>query len=164
MKKEFSKAWKSSKRPGKQRKYVANAPLHIKRKFLNANLSKDLRKKHNKRSISLRKGDVVKIMKGKFKGKRGKITEINLKNSKIIMEGIQVKKQDGSKANIKLQPSNLQIIELNIEDKKRLKNEVKSTKKIKQESSPDSTPTTSSTISQTKQKSKEDAPKKTKST
>jgi hypothetical protein len=80
------------------------------------------------------------------------------------MEGIQVKKQDGSKANIKLQPSNLQIIELNIEDKKRLKNEVKSTKKIKQESSPDSTPTTSSTISQTKQKSKEDAPKKTKST
>ena len=54
----------------------------------------------------------MKIFSGKFKGKTGKILEINLKKSKIIVEEIQVKKQDGSKANVKLQPSNLQIIEL----------------------------------------------------
>ena len=121
MKKEFGKNWKSSKQPRKQRKYLANAPLHIRKKFISANLSKDLRKNHKKRSIPLRKGDVVKIMRGKFKGKQGKITEISLKNLKIIVDGIQTKKQDGSKVNVKLQPSNLQIIELNTEDKKRLK-------------------------------------------
>ena len=121
MKKEFNKSWKSSKQPRKQRKYLANAPLHIRKKFISANLSKDLRKKHGKRNIPLRKGDVVKIMRGKFKGKQGKITEISLKNLKIIIDGIQTKKQDGSKVNVKLQPSNLQIIELNTEDKKRLK-------------------------------------------
>ena len=43
-----------------------------------------------------------------------------MKISKVIIEGIQVKKQDGSKANVKMIPSNLQIIELNLEDKKRL--------------------------------------------
>ncbi len=62
MKKKFSDKWKASKLPRKQRKYLANAPLHIKRKFLSANLSKELRKKHGKRSIPIRKGDTVRIM------------------------------------------------------------------------------------------------------
>lgn len=121
MKKEFSKNWKSSKQPGKQRKYLANAPLHIRKKFVSANFSKELRKSYKRRNIPLKKGDVIKIMRGKFKGKQGKVTEVKLKTSKIVVDGIQIKKQDGSKANVKLQPSNLQIIELNTEDKKRLK-------------------------------------------
>ncbi|MDO8623011.1 MAG: 50S ribosomal protein L24 [archaeon] len=121
MKKKFSTHWKASKQPRKKRKYLANAPLHLRKKFVSANLSKELRKKHGKRNIPLRKGDNVKIMRGKFKKKQGKILEINLKKSKVIVEGIQVKKQDGSKTNIRLEPSNLQIIELNLEDKERMK-------------------------------------------
>ncbi|MEK6844882.1 MAG: 50S ribosomal protein L24 [Nanoarchaeota archaeon] len=112
MKSKFSTNWKASKHPRKQRKYRANAPLHLRKKFVNVNLSKELRKKQNKRSIQIKKGDKVKIMRGGFKGKVGKILEVNIKKSKVIVEGIQVKKQDGSKVNIKLQPSNLQIIEL----------------------------------------------------
>jgi large subunit ribosomal protein L24 len=119
MKKEFSKKWKSSKQPRKQRKYLANAPLNLRKKMVSANLSKELRKKHEKRNIPLKKGDIVKIMRGKFKKQRGKILKIDLKLSKVIVEGIQAKKQDGSKVNIKLQPSNLQIVELNLDDKKR---------------------------------------------
>jgi large subunit ribosomal protein L24 len=122
MKKKFSTAWKGSKQPRKQRKYLAKAPLHIKRKLLSVNLSKDLRKKVGKRNVVVRKGDNVKVMTGKFKGKTGKIIQVFTKKSKVTMEGIQVKKQDGSKANIKLQPSNLQIIELNLDDKKRISN------------------------------------------
>ncbi len=119
MKKEFSKHWKSSKQPRKQRKYLANAPLHIRRKFLSVNLSKELRKKYNRRNIPVRKDDVVKVMRGRFKGKQGKVLEVNLKTSRVVVEGIQIKKQDGSKADVKLHPSNLQIIELNLDDKKR---------------------------------------------
>lgn len=121
MKKKFSTAWKSSKQPRKQRKYVAKAPLHIKKKFVGVNLSKDLRKKHGKRNLPIIKGDVVKIKRGKFKGKQGKVLSVKLKMQKITIEGIQVKKLDGSKVNVNLRPSNLQIIELNLEDKKRLK-------------------------------------------
>ena len=132
MKKHFSKHWKSSKQPRKQRKYIANAPLHIKRKLLNVNLIKELRKKYGKRNIEVRKNDVVKIMKGKFKNKQGKVIAVNIKKLKVIVEGIQVKKQEGSKANVKIHPSNLQIIELNLDDKKRIKklNEKKVEKKI----------------------------------
>ncbi len=132
MKKQFSKSWNSSKQPRKQRKFRANAPLHIKRKFLTANLSKELRKKHNKRNIGLRKGDKIRIMRGEFKNKEGKITEIKTKKQRIFVEGIQKKKKDGSKINIPLSPSNLQIIELNLEDKKRIQSISKETKIIKE--------------------------------
>jgi large subunit ribosomal protein L24 len=121
MKNKFSKHWKASTQPRKQRKYTANAPLHIKKKMLSTNLSKELRKKFKIRNIEVRKGDTVKIMRGKFKKKTGKIIEVNVKISKVKIEGIQVKKQDGSKANVRLWPSNLQIIELNTDDKKRMK-------------------------------------------
>ena len=121
MKNKFSKAWKASKQPRKQRKFIANAPLHLKRKLLSCNLSKDLRKKYSRRNIEVRKGDLVKIMRGKFKTKQGKVLTTKIKKLKIIVEGIQVKKQDGSKVNVPLRASNLQIIELNMEDKKRIK-------------------------------------------
>jgi len=119
MKKEFSTAWNSSTQPRKQRKYLANAPLHLRKKFVSVNLSKDLRAKHSKRNVPVKKGDTVKIMRGKYAKKQGKVTKVNLKTSKIIIEGIQVKKQDGSNVNVGLRPSNLQIVELNLEDKKR---------------------------------------------
>ncbi len=132
--KEFVKSWKSSKMPRKQRKYLAKAPLHIRKKLVSVNLSKDLRKKYGKRNIPLRKGDSVRIMRGKFKKQKGKVLEVDLKKIKIIVEGIQVKKQDGSKVNFKLRPSNLQIIELNLDDKSRVKKlEESKSKEIKQE-------------------------------
>src|SRR3989338_176397 len=46
MKNKFSTKWKESKQPRKQRKYRANAPLHLRKKFVNVNLSKELRKKY----------------------------------------------------------------------------------------------------------------------
>jgi len=132
MKKKFSTTWKSSKQPRKQRKYRANAPLHLRKKFVNINLSKELRTKYERRNIQVKKNDIVKIMRGKYKGKKGKVLEVKLKLSKIIVEGIQVKKQDGSKANVKMQPSNLQIIELNLEGRKKLiKKEIKTKETLK---------------------------------
>jgi large subunit ribosomal protein L24 len=137
MKNKFSKHWKASTQPRKQRKYTANAPLHIKKKMLSTNLSKELRKKFKIRNIEVRKGDTVKIMRGKFKKKTGKILEVNVKTSKVKIEGIQVKKQDGSKVNVRLWPSNLQIIELNTDDKKRMKRMNKETKEEKKTESKD---------------------------
>lgn len=133
MKKEFSTAWNSSKQPRKQRKYRAKAPLHIKRKLLSVNLSKDLRKKYNRRNAVAVKGDTVKVMNGKFRKQTGKILQVFTKISKVTVEGIQVKKMDGSKVNLKLQPSNLQITELNMTDKKRFAEHKTENKKTNKE-------------------------------
>jgi large subunit ribosomal protein L24 len=141
MKTQFSTSWNASRKPRKQRKFRAKAPLHIKRKLLGAALSKDLRKKHGTKSIAVRKGDTVKIMKGKFKGKQGKIIDINTKYLKVYIEGIQVKKQDGSKANVPVRPSNLQVIELNLSDKKRIKTKKSEEKSQKKEKAKEDTKT-----------------------
>jgi large subunit ribosomal protein L24 len=135
MRKEFSKAWKASKQPRKQRKYAANAPLHIKRKKLTVNLSKELRKGNGKRSKIVRKEDKVKIMVGKFKGKTGKVTGIFTKIGKVEIEGIQVKKQDGSNVLVKLQPSNLQLIEMAERTNKKATNKEKTEKQDKNKDS-----------------------------
>jgi large subunit ribosomal protein L24 len=129
MKKEFSTTWTGSSQPRKQRKYIANAPLHRKRKLLSVNLSKDLRAKHNTRNVVIRKDDKVKIMRGKYAGKEGKVLEVLIKQLKVYIENIQTKKQDGSKVNVPLKTSNLQIIELNTEDKKRFGKIIETPKK-----------------------------------
>ena len=119
MKKEFSKAWKASKKPRKQRKYRVNAPLNIKRKFLSAHLSKELIKQYSTRNIPLRKDDKIKIVRGQFKGKVGKIVKVLTKKSKVNVENIQTTKNDGTKTYYPIDPSNLIITELNLTDKKR---------------------------------------------
>jgi len=117
--KHFSKHWKGSIKPKKQRKYRKNAPLHLKTKMLSANLAKDLRKKHKTRNVPLRKGDNVKIVRGQYKKRTGKIDRVDKKEARVYVEGIEFIKKDGSKAKIPLQPSNLQITILNMDDKKR---------------------------------------------
>lgn len=121
MEKEFSTQWVASKQPRKQRKYIAKAPIHLKKKLSSVGLSKELRAKYSKRSVVIRKGDEAKVMVGSFKGKQGKVVNVNTKRQIVVIEGIQRKKQDGSKVNVKLKPSNLQIIGLNVDDKRRIK-------------------------------------------
>jgi large subunit ribosomal protein L24 len=118
MKKEFSKEWIASSQTRKQRKYRANAPLHIKRNFLASNLTKELRKKHGMRNVEVRKGDNVKIMRGEFKKKTGKVADVDIKMTRLTVEGLQRKKKDGTKINIYFHPSNVQITNL-AEDKQR---------------------------------------------
>jgi len=121
MKNEFSKTWKSSTQPRKQRKYRVNAPLHLKNVFMSAHLSKELIKKYGKRSIVVRKGDTVKAARGQFKGKSGKVEKVSRQKERIFVNGMDIAKKDGSRSMYPIHPSNLIITELILDDKKRVK-------------------------------------------
>ncbi|MCH8003477.1 MAG: 50S ribosomal protein L24 [Nanoarchaeota archaeon] len=121
MKTKYSSSWKKSKQPRKQRKYRRNAPLHIKQKFVSSHLSKELRKKYKKRSLNLRKGDSIKVTRGQFKNKSGKVDEVSLKKTSVYISGIEIVKRDGTKARYPIHPSNLIITEVNMDDKMRNK-------------------------------------------
>jgi len=69
--KEWSSSWKSSKQRRKQRKYIYNAPLHVRRKLMVSPLSKELREKLGKRNVVVKVGDKVVIERGDFRGKEG---------------------------------------------------------------------------------------------
>lgn len=120
MKKEFSSYWTGSRQVRKQRKYRYNSPLHAAHKLMSATLSKELRKKHQRRNFPVRKGDLVRVMRGAFKKKEGKIDRVDLKKKKASIEGIQKIKKDGSKISVLFDPSKLMIKELVIEDKERI--------------------------------------------
>jgi len=133
MKKEFSRAWKSSKQPRKQRKYVHNAPLNIKRALMSCNLSKALRNIYKRRSFKVKVKDRVKVLRGENANKTGEISKISFKDSKVYIVGIARKKVNGTEVQIPFHPSNLQITELDLKDTKREKAIKRTQKKEKKE-------------------------------
>ena len=105
-----------SRQPRKQRKFLFNAPLHIRRKFLSAHLSDDLITKYKRRSFPIAKGDTVKVVRGDFKGHTGKVAEVDLKRGVVKVEGVLITKADGKRVMRPLHPSNLIITKLNLTD------------------------------------------------
>jgi large subunit ribosomal protein L24 len=109
----------SSHKPGKQRKWRQDAPLHRRRKMVGSTLSRELRGKYNRRNIPIRRGDKVKIMRGEFRGVEGEVTRVDLKNYKIYLEGVNIKKSDGTDVERVVDPSNVMIMDVYMEDKQR---------------------------------------------
>ena len=103
----------------KQRAYVRNAPAHIMGDFVSAHLSKELRQKYKCRSLRLRVGDKIKVMRGAFRNKTGKVERISVSGQKVYITGIELTKRDGSKAMRPIHPSNILIQEPDISDKRR---------------------------------------------
>lgn len=110
---------KSSK-PGKQRKYVRFAPLHVRRKLIASHLSDELRKQYGVRALPVKKGDDIVVMRGKFRKRAGKIARIDTGKYRVYVEGVVAKRTDGTERQAGLHASNLLVTKLNLDDKKRL--------------------------------------------
>ncbi|MEM3786406.1 MAG: 50S ribosomal protein L24 [Nitrososphaeria archaeon] len=109
----------SSTKPSKVRKRVLNAPWHIKNKMLNARLSDELRLKYGVKTVRVRKGDSVKIVRGEFAGVEGKVTSVDLKTGRITVEGVFRENIRGEQVPVKIHASKIIITSLNLEDKLR---------------------------------------------
>ncbi len=136
--KTFSSSWKRSTQRRKQRKYRYNAPLHVRQKLVHVHLSKDLRQKHGTRAMQVRKGDKVKVLRGKFRKQEGKVERVLLKRGLVYVTGMEYTKKNGTKVPVPFQPSNLMIVALDMADKRRKagkekvqKQQEQSTKKAK---------------------------------
>ena len=125
VKTSFSTSWKRSIQTRKQRKYRYNAPLHVKQNLLHVHLSSELKKKYGIRNTQVKKGDKVRILRGQFKKKEGKVERVNLKQEKVFITGIELIKKEGTKVPVALSPSNLLVIDLDLTDRKR-KNKLES--------------------------------------
>lgn len=116
----WSSSWNSSTNPSKQRKYRENAPLHVKDKLVSVNLDRELRDELGTRSIKLRTGDRVEIMRGDEAGSSGIVNGIDRQDETVFIDGIEVERQDGSKSQKPFDPSNLQVKALNVDDPERV--------------------------------------------
>ena len=62
---------------------------------MSGHLSKDLKTKYDVRSIPVRKGDTVKVVRGTFKGREGKVTTVYRKKWCVHVEKITREKVNG---------------------------------------------------------------------
>ncbi|MDD3042073.1 MAG: 50S ribosomal protein L24 [Methanosarcinaceae archaeon] len=108
-----------SKQPRKQRKARYNAPLHQRQKYMGSRLSDELTKEYGTRTAAVVKGDTVKVMRGDFKGKEGKVQSVSLKDGTIAVDGVISTKVDGTEVARPIYPSNIMIMKLEMKDPRR---------------------------------------------
>ena len=96
-------------------------------KNVSVHLSKDLISKYGVKNFPIRKGDIVRIVRGDAEkdeklnivGKEGKVIKILTDKGKVIIENINISKADGKMKPRKIDPSAIVLTKLILEDKKR---------------------------------------------
>ena len=116
---------KGSKKPKKQRKQMLASSLKERKRFLKAHVSKELKKELGKRSVTVKKGDTVKVMRGEHRKASGKVIGIDSKAFRVFIEGLKVKKSDGTEKPLGIQASNVMITDIDRNDEKRFKKKAK---------------------------------------
>lgn len=93
----------------------------MKRKSNNicSNLSSNLKKEYNRKSLRIVKGDSVKIMRGEYKGVEGKVEKLNTVKGRLSIEGVQREKIKGGQVKVQIHASNVRIMSLHLDDKYR---------------------------------------------
>lgn len=86
---------------------------------MRAPLSEELRERYGTRTSSLRKGDTVIIMRGDYKGHEGKISSLDLSKMRVTIEGVTIKKMDGTTRPATIKPSKVMITKLDLSEKRR---------------------------------------------
>lgn len=87
--------------------------------MIHSTLANNLREEYRRRSIRVIKGDNVRVMRGEYNGIEGKIEKVNTQRGTLAIEGIQREKVRGGNVKVQIHASNVKIIGLNLDDKKR---------------------------------------------
>jgi large subunit ribosomal protein L24 len=109
----------SPKSPRKQRKQVLDSPLHANRNKLKCRLDEFLQEDYGLRSLVVKKGDLVKVMRGQFRDTEGKVVGVDYKNTRVHLENATVTKADGKETSVPIHPSNLMLVKLELDDERK---------------------------------------------
>jgi len=108
---------KPVKDPRKQRKRLYNAPAHLRHKLMAAPLAPELISSKGVKTLPVRKGDTVRVMRGDHTGFEGKVNRVDLKRYRIFLEGLTREKVDGTNIFVSVHPSKVMIKNLKLDDK-----------------------------------------------
>ncbi|MFX1481653.1 MAG: 50S ribosomal protein L24 [Promethearchaeota archaeon] len=109
----------SSKSPRKQRSRVRNATIHERKGMLKCRLDEFLQEEYGLRSLVVKKGDLVRIMRGQFRETEGKVTSVSYKQGRVFLDNATITKADGKEASVPVHPSNLMLVKLELDDERK---------------------------------------------
>ncbi|MEM4250334.1 MAG: 50S ribosomal protein L24 [Candidatus Bathyarchaeia archaeon] len=92
-------------------------PAKRKDTLMRSNLSRRLRERYGVRSVTVRKGDTVKILRGDFAGIEGKIIETDRKNRRVTVEGVTREKVSGEQVRVPVHVSKVTVTSLDMSDR-----------------------------------------------
>ncbi|QLC32918.1 50S ribosomal protein L24 [Halarchaeum sp. CBA1220] len=105
-----------SEQPHKQRTRTENAPLHKRQKQVRAHLAEDLREEYDQRRVRVNAGDTVEVMRGDDAGEEAEVTDVDLSDAVVYVDGVTVEAADGEEVPRALDASNLRVTELDLSD------------------------------------------------
>lgn len=79
----------------KARKAYFSADTEARRSLMTSHLDKELRVKYGVRAVPVRKEDEVKVVRGDFKGREGKVTAVYRKKFVVHIERVTKDKANG---------------------------------------------------------------------
>jgi len=104
-------------KPSKQRRLAALATEKDLQRQMRGNLSEKLREKYGIRSVSVRKGDTVKILRGDFAGIEGKVIETDRRSQRVTVEGVTREKVSGEQTRVPVHVSKITVTSLDMGDR-----------------------------------------------
>lgn len=103
--------------PKKVKKKIFEKGHFYFRKLLRARLSDALREKYRRRTLTVRKGDTVKVLRGDFKNIEGKVTAVYPEEGRVAIEGVTREKVKGGTVQLRIHASKVMLTNLNLDDK-----------------------------------------------
>ena len=92
---------------------------HRRDKMLGAALADELREQYKKKRVRVVKGDSIMVIRGEYKGRGGKVDDVDTERGTLHIEGMQREKIRGGQVKVPIHASNVRITALNLEDKYR---------------------------------------------
>ncbi len=108
-----------------QRRRLYTAHVTSRRKQMVVPLSDELQRQKRAKRIVVRKGDTVVVVKGDsdIRGLEGKVSKVDVRRRKVLVDGVTISKADGKQAARPLSFSSLMITALAVDKKRRITSE-----------------------------------------
>jgi len=84
---------------------------------MSAPLAPELVSSKGAKTLPVRKGDTVRVVRGDHAGFEGKVNRVDLKRFRIFLEGLTREKVDGTNIFVSVHPSKVMIKNLKLDDK-----------------------------------------------
>ena len=106
----------SPRSPRRQRRALYNAPTAERRRRMTVPLSRELRRRFQRRNVPVRKGDTVRVLSGSYAGREERVAKISRRSYSVTLENVTLKTAEEKLTPLGLRPAHLVITRLNLAD------------------------------------------------
>ncbi|HYA10523.1 MAG TPA: 50S ribosomal protein L24 [Thermoplasmata archaeon] len=102
--------------PRRQRRSLYTAPTSERRRRMTVLLSRELRRRFQKRNVPVRKGDTVRVLQGSFAGREERVARVSRRDYSVTLDNVTLKTAEEKLKPLALRTAHLVITRLNLAD------------------------------------------------